>query len=117
MAEARALLHFSSLHAQSDTDTAAFSSSVRTAVRTSLESRAGSASLPEDALADAASSRAASLAQVWDLPASVTGIRRSTVSGRGDLITQRMCLAQATLEFAMPCCCAHRHALHCSGRC
>lgn len=37
MAEARALLHFSSLHGQSDTATAAFSADLRATLRDSLD--------------------------------------------------------------------------------
>lgn len=45
MAEARALLHFSNMHGQSDTATAAFSAGVRQSVRSSLERNKSASSI------------------------------------------------------------------------
>ncbi len=51
MAEARALLHFSSLHGQSDNATAAFSADVRATLRSSLDRSKSAASNAGDAIA------------------------------------------------------------------
>lgn len=53
MEEARALLHFSSLHGQSDNATAAFSADVRATLRSSLDRSKSAASNAGDALAAA----------------------------------------------------------------
>ena len=85
MAEAAALLRFSSAHAASDANKAAFSADVRSAVRTSMESsqggsRQGSLRLPD---AEGGPQVRPQMIAAWALPASwlwcCTWIHLSTV--------------------------------------